>query len=126
MVRAVEGASTTTITIPSVVLVVVVQEVVDWVILLLSLSVLVVDVVCGQLLSARRARVVLFEPRHDALLMKFVLARQIVQQIFICKLIETHLAVLPSNQLRALDWLHTLDEVLRRWYTVLLIQCRLD
>ena len=99
MIRAVEGASTSTIPVPSVVLVVVVQEVVDRVILLLSLSVFVVYVVRGQLLPARRARVVLFEPRHDALFMKFVLARQIVQQIFICELIETHLAVLPRYQL---------------------------
>jgi hypothetical protein len=75
MIGAIERAASSPV--PIVALVVVVEELLHWIVLLLSLPILVVDIIRGQFLSARRTRVVFFKPRHDALLVKHVLARQL-------------------------------------------------
>ena len=65
------------------------------------------------------------EPRHDALLVEHVFAGQLVEEVFVLERVEAHLAVLLAHQLRALDWLHALDEVLRGRDPVLLVHRRL-
>jgi hypothetical protein len=76
MISAIERAATSPVPIVALV---VVEELLHWIVLLLSLSILVVDIIRGQFLSARRTRVVFFKPRHDALLVKHVLARQLIK-----------------------------------------------
>jgi len=95
MIGAIErGASSA---VPIIPLVVVVEELLHWIVLLLSLPILVVDIIRGQFLSARRTRVVFFQPRHNALIVKHMLARQLIKQIIVLKLVKAHLTVFLAH-----------------------------